>query len=325
MKKRSIPRGLVAVPVLFVAVVFALGPRVRFEDRWVEPEVPEDVEGWLSARESSVVGVRGGDEKGIVWADPDARDVKPLSLVYLHGFSADRHEIEPVLTELAADVGANVFFTRLRGHGRDGAAMAEATVEAWLDDTAEALAVGRRIGERVVLLGTSTGATLATWAAVRPEAADRLAGLVLISPNYQPKDRSSRVLLFPWGGVLARLVVGEQRCFTPENEAQARHWTTCYPTEALETMMALVEHVRTMDVSPVRVPTLVLYSPQDQVVEPLETERVLERMTAVDAEVRIVRATSDPSRHVLAGDIVSPASNAEVTAMIRTFLHQVRR
>jgi pimeloyl-ACP methyl ester carboxylesterase len=324
MRNRPSFRPVVIGPALLVvAAGLALGPRVRFEDRWIEPQIPEDVERWLSGRESAIEGVRRGDEKGIVWADPEAREVTPLSLVYLHGFSADRHEIEPVLSQLARDVGANAFFTRLRGHGRDGGAMAEATVEAWLDDTAEAVAVGARIGGRVVLVGTSTGGTLATWAAARPEASRRVAGLVLISPNYQPKDRTSRVLLYPWGSVVARVMVGPERCFVPENEAQARHWTTCYPTEVLATMMALVEHVRTMELSTVDAPTLVLYSPEDRVVEPLETERVLERMTSVKPEVRIVRNSSDPARHVLAGDIVSPASNDEVAAAIRDFLARI--
>ena len=315
--------GLVPV-VLVLGTGFLLGPRVGFEERWSEPEVPDDPEAWLMEREAGVPDLRLGDEKGVVWADDLARTPTPVSLVYVHGFSADRHEMEPVLSEVGRTAGANVFFTRLRGHGRDGAAMAEATVEDWLDDVAEAVAVGARIGSRVVLVGTSTGGTLATWAASRPEAATRVAGLVLVSPNFQPKDRTSRVLLLPWGSVVARTIIGEERCFVPESDAQARHWTTCYPTEVLATMMALVEHVRRMDLSSINVPTLVLYSPEDQVVEPLETERVLERMTGIEPEVRIVRSTTDPARHVLAGDIVSPESNEEVRSVILAFLERIR-
>ena len=89
-------------------------------------------------------------------------------------------------------------------------------------------------------------------------------------------------------------------------------------------MMALVEHVRRMDLSSIEVPTLVLYSPEDRVVEPLETERVLERMTGIEPEVRIVRSTTDPARHVLAGDIVSPESNEEVRSVILAFLERIR-
>jgi len=292
----------------------------------VEPDLPaSELEAWLAALEAAVPGIREGDAKGIQWADPGTHERTPLSIVYLHGFSADRHEIEPVVSELATALGANVYFARLAGHGRDGAAMAEATVEAWLDDTAEAVAIGRRIGERVLLVGTSTGGTLATWAAARPEAAPSLAGLILISPNFQPKDRSSRVLLYPWGGVLARLMVGAERCFTPENEEQERHWTTCYPTSALSTMMALVERVRTMDLSVVETPTLVFHENDDRVVDAAETDRVLDGMTGTNPTRVRVPSTSDPAHHVLAGDIVSPDSNEEVLAMMLAFAQRIER
>jgi pimeloyl-ACP methyl ester carboxylesterase len=313
----------VALAVVASALALVFGPRERFQERWSEPALSDDLGAWIEEEEGRVANLRPGDEKEIVWAGGAAGVRTPLALVYVHGFSADRHEIEPVLSALAADHGANVFFTRLTGHGRDGAAMAEATVEAWLDDAAEAVAIGERIGERVVLVGTSTGGTLATWAAARPEAADRIAGLVLISPNFQPKDRSSRVFLYPWGGQLARLLVGPERCFTPENEEQERHWTTCYPTTVLRTMMALVERVRTMDLSTVSAPTLVLYSSEDQVVEPAETLSAVRRMTGTTPTLYEVTTTIDPARHVLAGDIVSPTSAAEVSAVLGSFLDAI--
>ena len=156
-------------------------------------------------------------------------------------------------------------------------------------------------------------------------AENRIDALVLVSPNYQPKDRTSRMLLYPWGSVIAELVIGKERCFEPENEAQARHWTTCYPTRVLGTMMALVEHVRTMALEAIRVPTLVLYDQEDQVVEPEETLRVLAAMTSVTPTLYQVRATSDPAHHVLAGDIISPASNDEVSATLRDFLEELTR
>jgi pimeloyl-ACP methyl ester carboxylesterase len=156
--------------VLLAGIVVGLGPRVGFEDRWVEPTLSADIDAYLERREAAVPNLRPGDSKSVVWLHPDEPDVTPLSLVYLHGFSADRHEVEPLVSDVAREIGANVYFSRLTGHGRDAAAMGEATVEAWLDDVAEAVAIGGYIGERVVLMGTSTGGTLALWAAAREEA-----------------------------------------------------------------------------------------------------------------------------------------------------------
>lgn len=317
------PGALVALLATVVATAVALGPRPTLDPRWVEPELPADLDAYLERSEAGVPGLRRGDEREIVWADPESRERTSVALVYLHGFSADRHEMEPVVSDVARTLGANVYFARLTGHGRDGAAMAEATAEDWLRDTAEAVAIAERIGDRVVLVGTSTGGTLAMWAAARPEAADRIEAVVLVSPNFQPADRLSRVLLYPWGGWLARVVVGAERCFEPENEAQERHWTTCYPTAALLPMMGLVEHVRTMPLGRVEAAVLLVHSPDDAVVDAAETERVLARLPRGILRTHVVEATSDPSRHVLAGDILSPVTNGEVHGVVTSFIEAV--
>ena len=300
-----------------------MGPRASVVESWVEPELAGEVEEHVARTERAVPDLRPGDERAIVWSDSTTRARTPVAIVYLHGFSADRHEVEPLVSDLADSLDANVYFARLSGHGRDGPAMAEATAEAWLADAAEAVAIGHRIGERVVLVGTSTGATLAFWAQSRDEAAGRVAATVLMSPNFHPADRSSRVLLWPWGGLLARLVVGPERCFAPENAAHERHWTTCYPTSALLPMMALVEHVRTDEDIDVRVPTLVIHSPYDRVVDPDETRRVLARVASDRVEVILFEGSHDPQHHVLAGDVLSPATTGELTRRLLAFLRPV--
>lgn len=301
---------------------WALGPRPSFVERWEEPELPEDLDRWASDREAGVPGLRAGDGREIVWVDPATRSRTDVSLVYLHGFSADRHEVEPVISDLGRELGANVFFTRLAGHGRDGPAMAEATVEAWLADAAEAIAVASRIGDRIVLTGTSTGATLALWTAARPEVRDRVAAMILVSPNLQPKDRSSRVFLQPWGEQIARVVAGPERCWEPLNEEQGRHWTTCYPMAAVTPMMALVERVRTMDLSSIVAPTLVLYSPDDDVVDVDEIRARFATMTSAPIQTSDIPSTTDPSSHVLAGSIVSPESVDEARSLMADFLRE---
>ena len=106
----------------------------------------------MAEGEASVPGLRPGEARAVVWADPETRARTPIALVYVHGFSADRHEVDPLVSRIAEALGANVFYTRLKGHGRDGAALAEAMVEAWLDDVAGAGAVGavRRSAQRRV-------------------------------------------------------------------------------------------------------------------------------------------------------------------------------
>lgn len=305
---------------LGLAALLLLGPRARFGELPDVPSVEGDVDAYVRRVEATVSGIRPGAEKHLIWADSTTRAPTPLAVVYVHGFTADRQEVEPLITRLGRTLGANVFFTRLTGHGRDAEAMAEATTTEWLRDVAEAVEIGRSIGDRVLLVGTSTGGTLATWAVSRPELASDVAGLVLLSPNFHPRDPMSRLLLWPWGGVLARLVLGSERCFPTHNELHARHWTSCHATDALLPMMALTEHVRTSPLEAIRTPTLVIYVRDDEVVDSRETERAFERLGSVVKSLFVVEEPGDPERHVPAGDALSPGTTDLVLERIRTFI-----
>ena len=83
--------------------------------------------------------------------------------------------------------------------------------------------------------------------------------------------------------------------------------------------------VRTVDLSGVNVPTLVMYSPRDQVVDAAETERVVRTLAGADVEVFVYEGAGDPAQHVLAGDILSPESTGTIAARVLQFLEPLRR
>ena len=296
------------------------GPRAAVDDRVGGVGVPSDVATWLADSEAGVANLRPGEAKTLVWADSAAPARTPYSVVYLHGFSADRHEIDPVPQRVAETLDANLYLGRLAGHGQDGAALGDATAEEWLRDVTEAVAIGRNIGERVILMGTSTGATLALWAAASVGFEEDIAAAVLVSPNFQPADPNSRLLLLPWGGALARLAIGPERCWEPSSDAEALHWTTCYPTRVLLPMMALVERVRTMDLSEMAVPTLVVYSPEDQVIDLREVERVFDGIGSDTKRLVPFSGSTDPQGHVLGGAIKSPGTTDRLVTELLDFL-----
>ena len=309
-----------ALLLVTLGVVFALGPRASVDLIRHPVTLPDDLDGYLAASEARFADLRPGVEKTIVWADSATKHRTPLSIVYLHGFSATRRETHPLCDTLAARLGANLFYTRLRGHGRTDEAMAEASANDWIHDGYEALAVGRRLGDRVILVGTSTGATLATWLAAQPEAVDSLLAFMMISPNFAPKEPDAQKLLWPWGKTLARLLVGPYFEWEPRNDEQARYWTTRYPTEVLVTMMSLVDLVDRADLAAIQSPVLVIYSPDDQVVDP---ERIAARYPEIGASYkRLVplEAVGDSMSHVLAGAILSPESTEPVAALMLDFL-----
>lgn len=276
----------------------------------------DDISGFLAQRELQFSDIRPEAAKRIVWADA-AGQRTPLAVIYVHGFSASAEEIRPVPDEVAKALGANLFYTRLAGHGRSGDAMAEPLAGDWIEDMAEAMAIGRRLGDRVVVIATSTGGTLAAIAATDPVLSEGLAGVVLVSPNFGVNSAAAKILDLPLARHWGPLVAGETRSFAPLNDAQARYWTTSYPTVALFPMAALVRHARGLEYSAVTIPALVIYSPQDQVVDPAQTEALMAGWGgAVQMEQRQMGPGDDPFSHVIAGSAMSPGQTAETVALI---------
>ncbi len=320
--------GLIVFFGLFaVAWVFANDDQVERNfayDEAVVPQTSSDLPAWLAAREFQFSDIRPGDAKQIIWAGVPGKKT-PLAIVYLHGFSGGPWEIRPVPDQVAKALGANLFFTRLTGHGRSGAAMAEATAGDWLADTAEALVIGRRLGDRVVVIATSTGGTLAAVAASEPALARDMAGIVLISPNFGLRRGDALLLDMPFVQVWGPWLVGDELGFEPVNAGHAAHWTTRYPTKAVFAMSALVNYAHKLDYSTVNVPLLVLISPQDQVVSPARTRAFVAGWGGpVQMEERQMGPGDDPYAHILAGDILSPDQTAPVATLIATWLRGLR-
>ncbi|MEO7937360.1 MAG: alpha/beta fold hydrolase, partial [Burkholderiaceae bacterium] len=266
--------------------------------------------------------IRPGNAKGIGWhAQAHART--PWSVVYLHGFSASRLETAPLADQVARRLGANLFYSRLTGHGRTTlAAMGEASVQDWLADALEALRIGQILGDRVLMIGCSTGATLATWLTLRPEG-QALAALVFLSPNFGPRNKRANIINAPWGRQIALALQGETRSWEPSSPGEANAWTTRYPTRALFPMMALVHRVRRADMAAFQTPVLMLYSEQDQTVDPRQTRQVFARIASAHKQAIVVDYSGSLGQHVLAGDILAPQATAPMVDSIVAWVRKL--
>jgi pimeloyl-ACP methyl ester carboxylesterase len=284
--------------------------------------LPDNLEVYLAKTEERFDDITPGVEKRIIWAGAPHQQTD-LAVVYIHGFSATSEEIRPVPDLVAEAFGANLFFTRLTGHGRGSLAMAEPVAGDWLEDTAEALAIGRKIGREVVVIATSTGGTAIAITATRPELMERVKALVLVSPNFRVRNPTSVVLEWPlarsWGAVVA----GAERSFDPLNEGHSTYWTTIYPTTALIPMSALVKYARDLDYSGVTVPSLFMFSDEDAVVSAETTRAVSTKWgSEVTLMARDLGEGDDPFNHIIAGDILSPGQTEPVANAIINWIKE---
>ncbi|EPX80008.1 alpha/beta hydrolase [Litoreibacter arenae] len=314
-------RILLALVILGV-VIWLFVPRepVDTEISFDPSVIGDDIDAYLAREEAQFDDITEGVEKRVIWADEVAEQT-PLSIVYIHGFSATSEEIRPVPDKLADQLGANLFYTRLTGHGRGGLAMAEPVAGDWLEDTAEALAIGRRIGQEVIVIATSTGGTAAAIAATDPALMERVKSIAMVSPNFRVRSPAAVILDWPLARSWAAMVAGAERSFAPINDAHGKYWTTLYPTSALIPMAALVRHAREADYSQVTTPALFIFSDEDGVVSAETTRAVSTKWGGpVQLAPRELGEGDDPFNHVIAGDILSPGQTDATVALLRSWV-----
>ncbi len=304
--------GLSALGILaVVAIFFALGPREQVDETLTfnAADIGDDVDAYLQKIEGGIKDITPGAEKQIKWHEPASRGRTEWAIVYVHGFSATLEEIRPLPDIVAASLGANIFYTRLTGHGRGGDAMGEASVNDWYNDVAEAIAIGRTIGENLIIISTSTGGTLTTWAAGQLALMKNVRGLVMVSPNYTVKADGASLLSLPWARQLLPLIFGKERSFEPRSEEQAKWWTTSYAIEAVLPLQASIDHVLEMDFEQLAVPAMFIFHPEDGVVDHAMTKKIIKRWGTnnnVKVTVEEVLSASDKYKHVIAGRILGP-------------------
>lgn len=285
--------------------------------------IAADPAAYLAAKEALFDDIRPGQKKQIIWAGETGTKT-PLSVIYVHGFSASSAEIRPVPDRVATTLGANLVLTRLRGHGRDGSAMAEADAGDWIDDTAEALEIGRAVGENVLVIATSTGGTLAALAALDPAMRRQIKGIVFISPNFGINHPAAALLTFPAARYWVPLLFGKTRGFKPKNEDHAAGWTTRYPAVAVFPMAAMVVKAFAQDYSGVEIPALFYFSDKDQVVRADRTRIVAQNWGGpVALAAPNLKPSDDPSWHVITGDVLSPGTTDETVQLILDWVAQL--
>lgn len=308
--------------VVIAAIVFLVGPRVCIDQTIFLKKLPLNLDDYLRRQEKPFVDIIPGTRKTIIWAGTSNEQTE-FSVVYIHGFSATRKETAPLSDLVAQALGANLFYTRLTGHGLTGRAMADASVNDWLNDVVEAYEIGQRLGRKVIMIGCSTGGTILAWLAHRAATVggmDALYAGIFLSPNFKPKNSFSSMLSWPWGGHIARVLIGKERVVQPENQGHEQYWITRYPVAALLPMMGMVKLVRGLDLSKIQVPGLVIYSSQDQVIDIASLEHAFNQMGCLRKRLVPFTSSADPGQHILAGDIFSPGTSEELADMIVAFV-----
>ena len=272
--------------------------------------------------------VKPDNEARIVWYNDSLKNLTEYAIVYLHGFSASQEEGNPVHRKLAKAFGCNLYLARLAEHGIDTSdALLNYTATGLWQTAKEAYAIGKKLGKKVILMGTSTGGTVALQlAAAFPD----IAGIILYSPNIEINDPNAWLLNNPWGLQIARLVKGSDfNTAGHDDAAYKKYWNYTYRLEATVQLQELLETTMVpATFGSIRQPVLALYyfkdeNNQDKVVKVSAIQKMMKELGTPDSLKRSV-AMANTGNHVLASPILSK-DVAGVEKETSLFLQQVMK
>ena len=228
--------------VVIISATYMLGPvppTPKLDPTPASTSITIDsLDGWIAQKESRFKTLKSNNEARIEWFN-DSVSVTEYALVYLHGFTASGQEGDPVHKTFAKRYGCNLYLPRLYGHGLDTTEpMIDLTPENYLQSAKEAIAIGKQIGKKVILMCTSTGGTLGIYLAAHdPE----IEALICYSPNIDIFDANSKMLTKPWGLQLVRLVMGSDYRQYEAPEEFKKYWQTKYRIEGLVALRSLID------------------------------------------------------------------------------------
>lgn len=302
----------ILIALVALSAVYLLGPTPNkpVYDTTI-PGVPTD----LNALEEHVkeieskVKVKPDNEARIIWANDSLKQKTEYVVLYLHGFSASQEEGDPVHEHFAKKFGCNLYLARLAEHGMvSDEPMKELTADKLWNSAVEAYAIARQLGEKVIIMSTSTGGTLSLMLCANfPE----IHSQILLSPNIQIADPNSRLLNDHWGFQIAKLVKGSDHIITAnQTEIYKKYWYSKYPFNSLPELEELLETgMTTENFAKVKQPTLLLYyykneQEQDNVVSVAAMKDMFAKLGTA-SELKKEVAIPNAGNHVIGGAILS--------------------
>jgi len=207
---------------------------------------------------------------------------KKIGILLSHGYMATPLEVRQ-LAEYLNRMGFWVYAPRLKGHGTSPEDLAIRSFLDWRESIDLGYAIISNICQKVVVGGFSTGAGLALDLALRVKA---VAGVFAVSAPMRLKDFSSRFApaVDMWNRLMERArQVGAKKEFV-ENKPENPHIN--YSRNPIS---GVVEVDRLMDelepqLADLMVPTLVVQSRGDPVVDPKGSRKIFESIGSTDKE-----------------------------------------
>lgn len=324
-------KKILAIIVILIGTYF-LGPKPEApvlspSPSWTDiPDSVSQIDAYIAANESKTV-LKPGNEARVIWADSTQPKKTKIVFMYVHGFSASPMEGDPLHREVAKKFGANLLLARVAGHGvpDSDSTYANVTADDYYQSVENYYAIAKKLGDEVVVLGTSFGGAMSlVLAANHPE----IKALMLYGPCIAIKDPNATLLDNPWGLQMAHLITGsDYRDIPVMAPGHAENWSLHYRLEGVVAVQNLLTHAMKKEVfEKVKIPVFLGYyykdeEHQDNVVSVDAMKEMFEQL-GTPAGLKRSEAFPNSGNHVITSNLLGKLTDKPI-ASSEAFLRDV--
>ncbi|MFB6440907.1 alpha/beta hydrolase [Streptomyces sp. NPDC056411] len=207
-------------------------------------------------------------------AEPFRRDGGEVGVLVCHGFTGSPQSVRP-WAEYLADRGLTVALPLLPGHGTRWQDMQITTWQDWYAEVDRELRALTERCAKVFVCGLSMGGALALRLAAKH--GDAISGVAVVNPANKLHDAAAPLL--PVLRHLVRTTKGVASDIALPGAEEVGYDRV--PLHAAYSLRRLLQQVDS-ELPGVTQPLLVMTSPQDHVVRPTDSERILSRVSSTD-------------------------------------------
>ena len=265
---------------------------------------------YVNDKEAGIPNIKPDNASKVIYSNDSLKQQTDYCLLYLHGFTASWKEGYPTNSKLAEEFGMNAYFPRLASHGLDTPdPLIDMTPDNLWESAKEALVIAQALGKKVVVMATSSGAILALRMAVLyPE---RIAGIIMLSPNVRINNPAAFILSKPFGLQLGRMISGGNYRIIEQDPALDLYWYKQYRVEGVIYLQQLVETSMKKELfKKVIQPVYTGYyfndkEHQDNTVKVSSMLWMLENL-GTPPEILVSQAFPDAGAHVIGSELTNP-------------------
>jgi len=250
-------------------------------------------------------------KKLIPGSEPVYFEGNSTGILFIHGFTSSPYEMKP-LSKYLMKQKYTFSIPLLKGHGTDPKDLIHCRWYDWFEEAKEALFEMRKKCKKIIVVGQSTGASLA----LHPAAHYQVEGVAALAPALILKEKKLKLL--PIASIFRSY---QKKPDGPDiSDAEARKKAVTYdktPLKTVKELLNLYKHLK-VDLPEIYTPVLIIQSALDHVVDMKGAEYIYDKISSPDKHFLKLQK----SYHVLTLDVEKEIVFREIDNFISKIVKQ---